>query len=397
MRLVSTRIAAAIPALALASAVLAAPLTVAPAPLAGRPDAPSVVTFFALGDWGQEAGPGERDKRGEVIDLVATDLAGLERTGRDTRPFVLGLGDNIYPVGTILKKGEADIRRWFGEPYGRLRFAGRGLEFHVVHGNHDYYGDPYVWETIGEGLYPCGGDGPILHSYAFHHPRVPDTNDEAEWWELRYARRDREIICLPQGLEWCDGAPPLVNLVALDSQRMIEAIDQGRDEDVEAMWAALAVRLGATDARWNLIIGHHPAATYGHHAGGPYDRRRKDVAYTLARPLRLLDLGDPAVDTFAVRLREIAEAAPVPTLYLSGHDHNLQLIRVSDRFVQVVSGSASKVSDLPYAGPDLLIGEAEPGMVRLDATPDSLWLTYVWVDETGARHDEAFRVTAGVR
>jgi hypothetical protein len=177
---------------------------------------------------------------------------------------------------------------------------------------------------------------------------------------------------------------------------MIETIDQGRDEDMEAMWGELETRLAGTDAAWNLIIGHHPAATYGHHAGGSHHRTRKDVAYTISRPLRLLDLGDEAVDAFADRLMRIAAVAPTPTLYLSGHDHNLQLIRVNDRFVQVVSGSASKVSALPYAGPDMLLGEAEPGMVRLDATETELWLTYVWLDGNGTRHDEAFRVTAGV-
>ncbi len=66
-------------------------------------------------------------------------------------------------------------------------------------------------------------------------------------------------------------------------------------------------------------------------------------------------------------------------IYLAGHDHSLQLIEVNDRMIQVVSGSAGKVSWVAVSAPGLQYSAAKPGFVRLDATSSRLWIQFCTV------------------
>jgi hypothetical protein len=68
-------------------------------------------------------------------------------------------------------------------------------------------------------------------------------------------------------------------------------------------------------------------------------------------------------------------------IYLSGHDHNLQLIEVSGRMIQVVSGSSSQASWVANSAPGLHYSAAKPGFVRLDATDNRLWMRFCTVED----------------
>ena len=102
-------------------------------PAHDRPDSAGVVTFYAIGDWGDGG-----KKQLAVADLLRADLRGVGL--REVRPFVLGTGDNYYPDG--LPEGWPEdhvvglyLDRRFGDVYGDCLYDGRALTFHVVHGN----------------------------------------------------------------------------------------------------------------------------------------------------------------------------------------------------------------------------------------------------------------------
>ena len=56
---------------------------------------------------------------------------------RKKTKFILGLGDNIYPVGVENVKDEQFITK-FEDPYKNITDS---IKFYHVLGNHDYYGN----------------------------------------------------------------------------------------------------------------------------------------------------------------------------------------------------------------------------------------------------------------
>lgn len=68
-------------------------------------------------------------------------------------------------------------------------------------------------------------------------------------------------------------------------------------------------------------------------------------------------------------------------IFLAGHDHSLQLIEVSSRMIQVVSGSAAKAGWVAKSAPGLQYSAAKPGFVRLDVTSTRLWMQFCTVEE----------------
>jgi hypothetical protein len=66
-------------------------------------------------------------------------------------------------------------------------------------------------------------------------------------------------------------------------------------------------------------------------------------------------------------------------MYLSGHDHSLQLVELSDRTIQVVSGSAGKETWVASSGPDLHYSAGKPGFARFDVTAEAIWMQFCTV------------------
>ena len=116
-----------------------------------RPNHRNVLTFFALGDWGTG---GETQKA--VAAGLKQEIAELP-SGRNTAPFVLGLGDNVYEVG--LPEGWNNphatklLERTFGNVYSDIKYDSQNVVFHIVPGNHDH-------NDIAGGIYFAGD---IIH------------------------------------------------------------------------------------------------------------------------------------------------------------------------------------------------------------------------------------------
>ena len=393
----------------------------------------SVTTFFALGDWGtgkpQQMAVGAALK-GEVEKLDAE---------RATAPFAVGLGDNVYEVG--LQSGWDNPRTLellettFEEPYGDIFWDEQPLVFHIVPGNHDYgagygtnsresgWGDVIHQETTAEGIYPG------YRYYPLSYAGKPDGNDQEEYDDImRQAKAGGSVSPLPEPMtrpevaEIDDIAP--FTLIGIDSQAMIERLQEEGDPVNEPSWAVLDSLLAASDKPWKMVLGHHPIKTYSGHgeyatldnwlwtgtrgkipelATGPrvtlismgvfLGALVSPVGWALAGAGLLIapasvivdkihkhpqDTDHWAYNQFGSNLEEIL--ARHDAFYLSGHDHNLQFIELSGRAIQIVSGSAGKQSWVAASASGLHYSAAKPGFVRFDGTAHQLWMQFCTVE-----------------
>jgi acid phosphatase len=129
----------------------------------------------------------------------------------------------------------------------------------------------------------------------------------------------------------------------LDTTAIVEG---GGAAQEQLRW--LERELANCKSRWRLVAGHHPVVSSGVH--GP----TKELADTL-RPL---------LERFGV------------DVYLSGHDHDFELLRTGEHWLQVVIGAGSTTRDVRW-GDQTSFADARPGFVRLSLRPADLWIEFV--------------------
>jgi 3',5'-cyclic AMP phosphodiesterase CpdA len=118
------------------------------------------------------------------------------------------------------------------------------------------------------------------------------------------------------------------------------------DESAEQL-AWLRDELAQCDADYKIVVGHHPALTGGQH----------EVVG------RIGDVLPQLFDEFEI------------DLYLSGHDHDLQLLKSDSGWLQVVSGAGSKLRSTTWID-ETLFAEADAGFCWLLIDEDGLSLSY---------------------
>jgi hypothetical protein len=372
-------------------------------PAHDRPDSAGVVTFYAIGDWGDGG-----KKQATVAELLRADLRGVG--AREVRPFVLGAGDNYYEDG--LPEGwpkdhvvELYLDRRFGDVYSDCLYDGRGLTFHSVLGNHEYRGDIYLWETYAENLYDGLYGKPRFVSYTLRDPDVIDSNRESEYDGLRKAADAGKVLTLP---ELVPVSTDRIAVIAVDTEAMIlltqEALKHAKDEEphessliLERHWVRLRNLIERhEDVRWVFVLGHHPVATHGPHGGHhprPLGLHLEALWAGISGAIGgqdIQDLSHEANRTFADRMgRELSARQRI--VYVSGHEHSLQLIWYKDRLLQVVSGSGSKLSPVGK-GKDTVMKIKELGLVRFDVVGEELWIEYIYGSSARKRKSTAFRI-----
>lgn len=370
---------------------------------ATRADVFETITFYAVGDWG--AATKHRDR---MAALLRADVA---RIGpREVRPFVLGLGDNLYPHG--LPDGWPEdhvpgliIDRAFEKVFDRVRYRNKGLTYHVVHGNHDYQGDLYLWETFVEGRYEGTYGGSRFVSYTLHHDDVVQTNSETEYEALKAAVEEGKTINLP---ELIPIPTDNIAIIAIDSEAIIRLYDKLGDYDeddppVEAtlvgrQWADLRRMLDDNkDVPWIFVVGHHPIASHGVHGGhrprplGLHLEALFEGTKSLLGMGDMQDLGHSSYKQFADRLYRILAAAGRGVIYIAGHEHNLQFINVRSNVLQVISGAGSKLAPVSK-GKDTVYKSKEPGFARFDITGDELWVELIDAHSVSKQTTYVFKI-----
>eukprot|EP00850_Spirogloea_muscicola_P007529 SM000038S14342 [mRNA] locus=s38:376991:380032:- [translate_table: standard] len=247
-----------------------------------RHEAP--LNFLVVGDWGRQ-GMFNQSLIAKQMGIVA-DKLGIQ--------FVISTGDNFYERG--LKSLHDPL---FKESFSDI-YTASSLQtlWYAVLGNHDYRGDPKVQMD------------PKL--------RIQDRR----WYCQRSYQLSRTLCSVDQAGDCTES----VDFFFIDTNPFVPeywAKDAGFDfsdflpqeQQQQSQIMALSSLLGASNATWKIVVGHHPVYSLGEHGN-------------TSELVRLLE---PVLEEHQV------------DLYVNGHDHCMQHIKRNDGSVNyLVSGGGSK-------------------------------------------------------
>ncbi|WP_248722082.1 metallophosphoesterase [Seonamhaeicola sp. ML3] len=258
------------------------------------------------------------------------------------------LGDNIYPKGMPKKDSEA---RAFAEHQLNVQtdavkyFTGEAI---FIPGNHDWY---------SEGLKGLKRQEKYIEDRLGKNTFLPEDG-----CPLEKVKISEDIVLLVIDSEWYvtnwDKHPTMND--DCDLKIRTKFFDELEGEIKKAR------------GKTTIIALHHPMFTNGSH-GGQYSFKSNmsplPVLGTLKNLLREtsgvanVDIQNSRYNHFRKRIITLAQEND-KTIFVSGHDHNLQYI-VQDNLPQIVSGSGSKITPTRNVGGGLFSYGAQ-GYARLD-------------------------------
>lgn len=253
-----------------------------------------------------------RDNAGQRA--VADSIAQTCDGGECSAVFLLG--DNVYDRG-IKDPQDPLMDRMFRKHYEKLK-----IPFQVILGNHDNGRWSNDWER---------GRAQVL-----------------------YGKLNPQFV-LPSEYYWFETDEMVV--AALDTSRLMWK----KDQDSQAKVLAEAYSRSQQTGKWFLVMGHHPYVSNGKHGNaGSYD------GVSFFGPVSGSDL-KKFLD------RHVCGKA---VMYLSGHDHNLQILDARQRgcdMIQVVSGAGSSVEEWREKN-RLHFGALELGYFKMDVSSQVIHL-----------------------
>ncbi|MFD2966043.1 purple acid phosphatase family protein [Sphingobacterium bambusae] len=208
-------------------------------------------------------------------------------TANHPNDFIISTGDNFYPSGVISEH----------DPLWHYSFENVYTDFSLqwdwypILGNHDYKSDP---------------DAQVRYSAISRRWKMP-----ARYYSKTFKLREQGEVLMA----FID-TNPLIPEFYKNSEYGPHVA--GQQPEKQLAW--LDKLLTDSSAQWKIVVGHHPIYT-----AGPRTEN---------------------YDTLAVRkvLEPILQKHEIP-VYLSGHEHSMQHLKVSDKsFQQFISGSGSEVT-----------------------------------------------------
>jgi hypothetical protein len=251
-------------------------------------------------------------------EWVAAAIKALHRS----KPLHFGLtvGDNFYPVG----RREDDGR--FGRDFADL-YGGLGVPFYPTVGNHDWYGS---WSSV-------------LAQIEHEHPS----------WRM-------------PGAFYRFTAGPL-RFLALDTDHL-------RIEEKRTQIAWLNSELSVPWDGWTIAYGHHPVLSGGvsHGSGKPKRfglfKRREDREIRALRD-RLL-------------LPELVRPDAPAHLYIAGHEHDLQLLRVKGLHHMIVGTGGRAAHRTTKIGETKFCASSTYGFATVEGRKNELIIEYYKADRS---------------
>lgn len=193
-------------------------------------------------------------------------------------------GDNVYPDG-VTSATDPILTKVFDKYYNKLN-----IPFVVALGNHDYGGRLPTWEN---------GDFQLLHAKKnklFHLPN------------FYYTYSTENVV-----------------FAVIDTTKLVWRID----EEKQAQVVAAGLKEATTSGKWFMVVGHHPYLSNGDHGNaGNFDGFSFPSQVSGSHFKKFMD-------------KHVCGKAQ---FYLSGHDHNLQMIdgKIAQCNTQlIVSGSGA--------------------------------------------------------
>ncbi len=232
--------------------------------------------FFAIGDWGRDGMCCQRD-----VALRMNELANVWLPSH-----ILNTGDNFYQAGIDSVHDQQFVSSWSGV-YGVLDGL-KELKWVTVAGNHDHYGNVRAQLDLAKSV------------KLWHLPA------------LTYFERYGDVQ-----FAYVDTTPMYYSKVELLTG--FRTNFSSADEVVRKTVAQVDEVLSKSDARWKIVVGHHPLFSTGSHFEG--------------EPQNLLRMQK--------HLKAVMEKHKVAA-YICGHEHSLEHA-VVDGIHYLLSGAGSKV------------------------------------------------------
>jgi tartrate-resistant acid phosphatase type 5 len=234
--------------------------------------------------------------------------AGVARVcGANPCDFGVLLGDNLYPNG-MESADDPRMNRWV-----RDRYQGLGFPWYLVLGNHDYQG----WLSV-----------------------------EVAQWEMDWANVTPGFE-LPATAYTFSAGP--ARFIAIDTTRVFWNGIESHSPWIETV-------LSRPAPPWSIGFGHHPIRSNGHHGNAGEYEGFSWIPWASGHQL----------DTFGQQI-----VCPEFDVWISGHEHNLQLIEHCDTTF-IVSGAGGSLTALRDRGNHPLFAAAEMGFVILEVRAASL-------------------------
>jgi tartrate-resistant acid phosphatase type 5 len=268
----------------------------------------NAIHFIAMGDWGRN---GENYQK-EVA-------AGMGKAAHDLgASFVVATGDNFYPYGVA----STQDYHWTSSFESIYRAQSLHVKWYPVLGNHDYASNP---------------DAQVEYSKISSRWSLPSRyySNISTW-----------------------GADTLL-MVYLDTDP-IEKELRGAPYDsvkyrpgaVAAQRAWLEKTLAGSNARWKIVVGHHPLYTGGW---------RKESADTK----NMKNYLEPVFKKYKV------------DVYLCGHEHHLEYIKPDGATHYIISGAASEARPVSlYPGIGKFAAGVQ-GFATFSVTHDSILVQFI--------------------
>jgi hypothetical protein len=283
---------------------------------------------------------------------------------------VFELGDNFYyyglvgqvescPAGPATPAAIETQALSVLEPFEFLR--DRGITLTAIPGNHDHR---------------CADLG--LTNQVDIDRWLPPAHQWGERWQL--------LAGLPREVVLAGGA---VQLITLDSERMIT--DCAFRKQSAAMLERLLVQ-GRGWYRWRMIAAHHPLRTNGVHDAAGWKALLLKVGSFVVFPshllaaLRVPPFAELNEESYSIRYGQYRRAVEgavrrsgVPvSLFLAGHDHQLQLLapRAAGEPFVLISGAAAKC-DLVRAAGDTIFAAPKNGFAAVTVEPETLVVEFI--------------------
>ena len=287
------------------------------------------ITFFAIGDQGGGSIP--QWHVAEAMEKRAEQARDLD--------FVILLGDNFYIKEPLT----------IDSPYWDSRFenvySGEYLStvpFYAVLGNHDYREEDA--ENENDMARGESARSPSMKKAANTNAEVQIEYSQKHLGSNRW-RMPAHYYSQDFGA-WA--GRPILRIVFLDTN-----LDQaGLSRETEFIKKQFAA--SPTGPLWKIAVGHHPLHTYGKHHG-------------------------ENVENAAILLAAMREANV--DIYISGHDHNEQVIVREGEPYQFISGAGGKsVVPVKTQAPDLKYSNAAYGFLEMQIDPAAIDIALVDAD-----------------